>query len=121
MGKILVVDDEERMVALLKSALAHRGHDVTGVTSGQEALAALRASPFDLVLTDLRMEPVDGMAVIEGVRAESPETAVVVITAYGEVKTAVEALRSERRCLPEACDKVEWIDEAIEQVQRTSA
>ena len=92
MGKILVVDDEKRMVALLKSALVNRGHEVTGLTTGQEALDEVRVSSFDLVLTDLRMEPVDGMAVIEGVRAESPETAVVVITAYGEIKTAVEAL-----------------------------
>ncbi len=93
MAKILVVDDEERMVALLRSALAHRGHEVTGVTSGQAALDAVARSSFDLVLTDLRMEPVDGMAVIEGVKSANPHTAVVVLTAYGEVKSAVEALR----------------------------
>ncbi len=93
MAKILVVDDEERMVVLLKSALTHKGYEVTGVTSGQAALDAVARGSFDLVLTDLRMEPVDGMAVIEGVKAESPGTAVVVLTAYGEVKTAVAALQ----------------------------
>ena len=93
MARILVVDDEQRMVVLLVSALKHRGHQVTGVGGGQEALAAVAAKPFDLVLTDLRMEPVDGLAVIEGVKATSPETAVVVLTAYGEVGTAVAALQ----------------------------
>ncbi len=93
MGKILVVDDEQRMVRLLSSALEHRGHTVIGKTDGQSALAAIKAGTFDLVLTDLRMEPVDGMAVIEGTRAESPETAIVVLTAYGELETAVAAFQ----------------------------
>jgi DNA-binding NtrC family response regulator len=93
MGKILIVDDEERMVTLLRSALTYRGHEVTGVTDGQSALDACDREVFDTVLTDLRMEPVDGMAVIEGVKQRSAETQVVVLTAYGEVETAVEALR----------------------------
>ena len=93
MGKILVVDDEEKIVVLLKSALTQKGYEVTGVTSGEAALAAVAQSDFDLVLTDLRMEPVDGMTVIRQVKQASPGTAVVVLTAYGEVKTAVEALR----------------------------
>jgi two-component system response regulator HydG len=93
MGRILLVDDEKKMVTLLRSALAHRGHEVTGVTDGARALDLVAAEPFDLVLTDLRMEPVDGMAVIEGVGERSPETRVVVLTAYGDVNTAVQALR----------------------------
>jgi len=93
MGRILLVDDEERMVTLLRSALAYRGHEVTGVTDGQSALELMEREAFDLVLTDLRMEPVDGMAVISGVKERSPETAVVVLTAYGDVSTAVEALQ----------------------------
>jgi len=92
-ARILVVDDEERMVVLLKSALEHRGHTVNGVTDGQAAIALAEAEPFDAVLTDLRMEPVDGMEVIGRVKQISPETAVVVLTAYGEVQSAVEALR----------------------------
>lgn len=94
MGKILLVDDEARMVTLLKSALAHRGHEVTGVNDGQTAIDLVAHEPFDLVITDLRMEPVDGMAVISGVRERSPGTQVVVLTAYGDVQTAVQALQS---------------------------
>ena len=93
MARILVVDDEQRMVVLLTSALRHRGHEVVGASGGGEALALAGREPFDLVLTDLRMEPVDGMAVISGVKQTSPGTQVVVLTAYGEVATAVEALR----------------------------
>ncbi|MFH1843085.1 MAG: sigma-54 dependent transcriptional regulator [bacterium] len=93
MAKILVVDDEKRMVDLLVGSLTHKGHEVTGVTQGQQALDAARKEHFDALLTDLKMEPVDGLAVIEGVKADSPGTAVVVLTAYGEVKTAVEAMR----------------------------
>jgi two-component system response regulator HydG len=92
LARILVVDDEERMVQLLQGSLRNQGHEVTGVTRGQEALDLVRREPFDVVLTDLRMEPVDGMAVIAGVKAESPETAVVVLTAYGEIETAVAAM-----------------------------
>lgn len=93
MGKILIVDDEERMVTLLAAALRTRRHEVLGLTRGDEALARIAAETFDLVLTDLRMEPVDGMAVISGVKEVAPATQVVVLTAYGEVGTAVEALR----------------------------
>ncbi len=94
MAKILVVDDEKKMVTLLKSALATRGHEVTGVHSGTEALDLVDGQAFDVVLTDLRMEPVGGMEVLTGVKNTSPQTAVIILTAYGEVKTAVEALQN---------------------------
>ncbi len=89
-----MVDDEPRLVTLLRSALAYRGHDVTGVTDGAQALDAAGRESFDLVLTDLRMDPVDGMAVIAGVKERSPGTAVIVLTAYGDVPTAVAALQA---------------------------
>jgi len=94
LAKILVVDDEPRLVTLLRSALAYRGHDVTGLTDGAQALEAAGRETFDLVLTDLRMDPVDGMAVIAGVKERSPGTAVIVLTAYGDVPTAVAALQA---------------------------
>jgi len=93
MARILVVDDEQKLVTLLTGALKYRGHECTGVHDGESALAAVAASPFDLVLTDLNMQPVDGMAVIDGVKERSPETAVIVLTAYGDVDSAVTALK----------------------------
>jgi DNA-binding NtrC family response regulator len=93
LARLLIVDDEPKLVTLLKSALAHRGHDVVTAAGGAEALALLPGGRFDVVLTDLRMEPVDGMAVLAGAREHSPDTAVVILTAYPEVKGAVEALQ----------------------------
>jgi DNA-binding NtrC family response regulator len=93
-AKILVVDDEARLVMLLQSALENQGHAVTGVHSGQEALDLVKEESFDVVLTDLRMEPVDGLAVIAGVKEHSPDTEVIVLTAYGKVDTAVEAMQA---------------------------
>ncbi len=93
MARILLVDDEPRLVTLLSAALRDRGHDVTGAGDGQAALDLVAREAFDLVITDLRMDPVDGMAVIGGVKEQSPETAVIVLTAYGDVGTAVAALQ----------------------------
>jgi DNA-binding NtrC family response regulator len=92
-ARILVVDDEQRLVKLLVSDLAARGHEALGAASGREALDRVRDEPFDVVLTDLRMSPVDGMQVLAGVRELRPETAVVLVTAYAEVQGAVEALK----------------------------
>jgi DNA-binding NtrC family response regulator len=93
-ARILVVDDEKKMVTLLESAFRARGHEVAGVHDGATALDMLAKDHWDVVLTDLRMTPVDGMTVLAEARRKSPRTAVVILTAYGEVKTAVEALQS---------------------------
>ncbi len=93
MAKILVVDDERSMVTLLKADLERRGHEVTGAHNGSEALAAIAQAHFDVVLTDLRMDGIDGLGVIDGVAADSPDTPVIVLTAYGEIATAVAAMR----------------------------
>ncbi len=93
MAKILVVDDEQGMVAVLKANLGRHGHAVTGVHGGGEALATFRREPFELVITDLRMEPLDGFAVLDGVKSDSPGTPVIVLTGHGDVPDAVRALR----------------------------
>jgi two-component system response regulator HydG len=94
MARILLVDDEPKMVALLESSLQARGHATVGLHDGQSALDRLERETFDVVITDLRMAPVDGMAVIEGSVARKPDTPVVVLTAHGEIHTAVAALRA---------------------------
>ena len=94
MAKILVVDDETRLVMLLKSALESQGHQVDGVHSGQDALDLVKENKYDIVLTDLHMEPVDGMAVVVGVKKSSPDTEIIVLTAYGEVESAVKCMQA---------------------------
>jgi CheY-like chemotaxis protein len=92
-GRILVADDEEGLREFLGEALARDGHDVVSVEDGQAALAAAREEPFDVVVTDLKMPRLDGMAVVRALRTEQPDVEVVVLTAHGDVASAVEAMK----------------------------
>ncbi|MBU0743538.1 sigma-54 dependent transcriptional regulator, partial [bacterium] len=93
MARILVVDDEQRNTQLLRFQLEGEGHEVVEKADGTSALAAVKDQAFDLVLTDLRMEPVDGMQVIDGVKQDNPDTPVIMLTAYADYETAVEAMQ----------------------------
>jgi two-component system response regulator AtoC len=92
-GRILVADDEEGVRTFLAETLERAGHEVTQVADGAAALRAAREEPFDVVLTDLRMPGTDGMAVVRAVRTEQPDVEVIVLTAFGDVATAVEAMK----------------------------
>jgi DNA-binding NtrC family response regulator len=91
--RILVIDDEPRMAEILGMVLRNAGYDVRFETDAETALGAHEADPFDLVLTDLRMPDVSGLEVLERARKIQPEAPVVLITAHGTIKTAIEALR----------------------------
>jgi DNA-binding NtrC family response regulator len=91
--RVLVVDDEERFAKLVAAELRDAGHEVAALSSGAAALKAIAETVFDVVVTDLKMAPVDGMEVLRAAKAASPETEVVMITAYGAVETAVAAMR----------------------------
>ena len=91
--RILVVDDEETIRLALGELLRSEGHAVREAADGGEALAALEGAPADLVLADLRMPGMDGMRLLEAVRAGFPDTLVVLITAQGDERTAVQALK----------------------------
>lgn len=90
--RVLVVDDEDIMREYVEEALVRAGYDVVSLASGKEALALLKEQAFDVVVTDLKMSPVGGMEVVRAVRGESPDTIVIVMTAYGTIETAVQAL-----------------------------
>src|ERR1700733_1726878 len=92
-GRILVVDDEEDVRAFLAKTLERGGHDVTQAAGGAAAIRPAREEPFDVVLTDLRMPGTDGMTVVRTVRTEQPDVEVIVLTAFGDVATAVEAMK----------------------------
>ena len=93
-GKILIVDDERDMLALLERIIAEEtDHDTVACTSPQDAVARIEAEPFDLVLTDLKMPGMTGLGLLEAVRRIRPETAVIIMTAYATIDTAVEAIR----------------------------
>src|SRR5919106_6972657 len=91
--RVLVVDDERSMRELLSITLRQAGYDVTLADGGAAAIARLEREAFDLIITDLRMQDTDGMAVLRAARERAPGTAVVVVTAYASTETAVEAMR----------------------------
>ena len=91
--RILVVDDEEAIRLALGELLRSEGHEVREAETGAVALSALDGAPADLVLADLRMPGIDGMQLLEAIRGRFPETLVVLITAQGDERTAVQALK----------------------------
>jgi DNA-binding NtrC family response regulator len=91
--RILVVDDEETIRLALGELLRSEGHGVREANDGTEALAALDGAPADLLLADLRMPGMDGMRLLEEVRSRFPDTLVVLVTAQGDERTAVQALK----------------------------
>src|SRR5262249_12846837 len=92
-ARILVVDDERAICIAIQRLLAARGHEVETARSVEEALALLGRTTFHLVITDLGLGSGSGMAVLRWVRERMPETAVIMITAYGSERTAVEAMK----------------------------
>ncbi|HEX9190654.1 MAG TPA: sigma-54 dependent transcriptional regulator [Candidatus Deferrimicrobiaceae bacterium] len=92
-GRILFIDDDPagREVALFN--LRKAGYEVAAASDGTEGLSAFAASPFDLVITDLKMPGVSGMEVLRKVRGLTPDVPVLVITAFGNVETAVAAMK----------------------------
>ncbi len=93
-GKILVVDDELSMREFLSIALTRGGHDVVTAESGEDALDLLSDKDFDLVITDLNMGELSGMDVLQKVRSSSPDTEVIVITAFATPENAIEAMKA---------------------------
>jgi two-component system response regulator HydG len=91
--KILVVDNEPEMVSLLQRHLAAEGWTAVAVTGGAEALAALEREDFDVVLTDLVMDGVDGLALLRAAQQREPAPRVVLMTAFGSLESAIEAIR----------------------------
>ena len=94
MPKILIVDDEARILLLLQSLLKANGYDVVTAKDGNSALDAVKSDTFDLVITDLRMSPMDGMELFKEIKTLQPDLPVILLTAYASVETAIEALKN---------------------------
>lgn len=93
MATILVVDDEKNYLWMLRELLQHEGHEVLACEKASEALPLLQDGRVSLLLTDLRMAEMDGMALLAHVREACPPLSTIVMTAYGSVEQAVEAMR----------------------------
>jgi two-component system response regulator PilR (NtrC family) len=93
MNSILVVDDELSMREFLEILLAKEGYTVSCVSNGEEACSILDREMFDLVITDIRMDAVDGLGVLRKAKEVDSETPVIIISAFATAETAVEAMR----------------------------
>jgi DNA-binding NtrC family response regulator len=90
--RIMVIDDENIVGKRLKPALEKTGDTVETFLDGEKALARFDEEPFDVVVTDIRMEKIDGLEILERILAKSSHTKVIMITGYATVETAREAL-----------------------------
>ena len=93
METILIVDDEKNYLTILTAILEEEGFEVLTALSGQEALDIRKTSDVDLVLTDMKMPAMDGIELLEHIKAVDPELPVVMMTAHGTVDKAVEAMQ----------------------------
>ncbi len=91
--RILVVDDEPQMALAMERVLSREGHAVDRVSGGEDALRALARAPYGVVVTDLRMPGMSGHELVQRVRALSPSSRVVVVTAFATVESAVSCVR----------------------------
>ncbi len=91
--RILVVDDEPKMRRVLEMMLQKMGHEVVSAGNGVEALQCIEKGAVDLVITDLRMPEMDGIELLTELRARETLTPVIVITAYGTIESAVDAMK----------------------------
>ncbi|MDI6773805.1 MAG: sigma-54 dependent transcriptional regulator [Verrucomicrobiota bacterium] len=93
MAQILLIDDEPSILSVLSTLLKAEGHDVVPALGGEKAKELLASQEFDLMLSDIRMAPISGMELLRCVHDEKPALPVVMLTAYGSVETAIEALK----------------------------
>lgn len=91
--RILVIDDEVLLRNFLAETLRRKNYDVQTAESGEAGIAKFKEQGFDLVITDMKMPDMTGIDVLKTIKALSPQTVVIVITAYGSVENAVEAMR----------------------------
>ncbi len=92
-SRIMIVDDEATIRASLVESLTREGYEITAAESGEEALAKCHSLDFDLVITDLKLPGVSGLEILQALRNQGNATPVIMMTAYGDVDTAVSAMR----------------------------
>ncbi|MFB6350301.1 MAG: response regulator, partial [Bradymonadaceae bacterium] len=92
--RVLIVDDHPEMVDLLASRLRDKDWTVVSATGGREAIAKMDRALPDVVVTDLKMEETDGMDVMNQALRRDPDLPVIVITAFGDIESAVDAIKA---------------------------
>jgi DNA-binding NtrC family response regulator len=93
MARILLVDDEPSILSVLSGLLKGKGFEIQPSLGGEKAMELLQQEAYDLMITDIRMEPVDGLELLKTAKSLHPNMSVIVVSAYGSVETAVEAMK----------------------------
>jgi len=93
--RVMIIDDEKIVGDMAKMSLEREGYVVESFLNGESALTRLKEERFDVVVTDLKMKGVDGMEVLKTVKELYPDTRVIMITAFANLDTAIEALRGD--------------------------
>lgn len=94
MKKILVVDDEESVRVILKQILEKGGFEVDVASDGEDAMLKLKGGPFDMLVSDINMPRMDGVALLKKSKEAYPKMPVIFITAYGKDKVIMEAMKT---------------------------
>src|SRR5688500_2108880 len=92
-ANVLVIDDNETLREGVATVCERMGHHVRSAASGEDGINLLKGTSIDLVLTDLKMDGLDGIGVLKAVKAHDVTIAVMIITAYATIQTAVEAIK----------------------------
>ena len=92
--RVLLIDDDQSMCEMMASALQGRGYDVTWRTRGSDALGLVSEQDFDAVVTDLNLEKMSGLDICSHITENRPDVPVIVITAFGDMKSAIAAMRA---------------------------
>ena len=93
-AKLLIVDDERRMCIVLKTAFENSNYLVTTANSGESALAAMSVETFDVIISDVKMPGISGLELLQKTMEKCPETRVLLMTAYADTQTAVDAMKN---------------------------
>lgn len=113
--RLLLVDDEKDFVNILSKRIKRRNIDVTKAFSGAEAIQALRAQEFDVVVLDLKMEEMDGIETLKVLKIMDPQLAVIMLTGHGSVEAAEQGIRmGAYDYLTKPCELEELLEKILE-------
>jgi len=91
--KLLLIDDSRELLENLSEYLTSKGYDITTASDGTQGISKIASESYDIILTDLKMPNADGFEVLQYVKGNSPETICIILTGYGTIKNAVEAIK----------------------------
>jgi len=118
--RVLVVDDEEAVVVTVRGVLELDGYDLTSTTSGEEALELIRTEQFDVILSDLRIDEVEGTDLLSQLRATDSDTTAIILTGYASLDSAIRVMRSGAYdYLLKPCDILELRTTVARAIERT--